>query len=424
MTPVTPAGSGSINARGGLPSAVLQSTRRLYGFLRGERKRIQSVSMTLDIDDVRLARSWLRRRTDWRGDDLVRTYERDFASWNDSAFAFAFMGGRRALSACIEALGLGRGDEVIVPGFTCVVVPNAFRFAGVEVKYCDIELETFGPDVASVEARIGSRTRAIVVHHLFGLVCRDYEAIVQLARNRNIRVIEDCAHATGARFRGRRVGNLGDIAFYSSERSKVFNTIVGGMAVTNDPELARGLERAASQWALPDDNAVERQLHNVILDYYCRRHPMSPVLCPIAEARHGWARCDSTTEEELAGRCPPGYFTRMPNPVAALGLHQLGKIDRMNALRRATAQRWDAWCSQNGYRSATVVADSEPVYLRYPVLVPPQMKRDPSWASRDLGIVLGLWFVTNLHPALEPVAGCPNADIAVESCVNLPTILE
>src|SRR5262245_46241238 len=106
-------------------------------------------SMTIDREDVAEARAWLRRPDRWADPEPIETFERAFADWNGSGAAFAFAAGRVALSACIEALGLSAGDQVIVPGYTCVVVPNAFAFAGIDVVYCDIELESFGPDVES-----------------------------------------------------------------------------------------------------------------------------------------------------------------------------------------------------------------------------------------------------------------------------------
>src|SRR3989304_4500748 len=131
------------------------------------------------------------------------------ARGNVSRHAFAFLGGRVALSACIHALGLAPGDEVILPGYTCVVVPNAFHYAGVRTVYADIELETYGLDAARAEEKITPNTRAILLHHMYGLVCRDYEDILALARRRGIRVIEDCAQSTGAGFGCAKGGDRG-----------------------------------------------------------------------------------------------------------------------------------------------------------------------------------------------------------------------
>ena|ERR1700730_12270922 len=161
-------------------------------------------------------------RTKWNDVSVLHEYERAFAEWNGSEFAFAFQAGRKALTACIYALEIKAGDEVIVPGFTCVRVPNAFEFANIKPVFCDIELDTYGPDLESVEENFTPRTKAIVVQHLFGLVCRDYEKILALAAKKGVRVIEDCAQSTGASLNGRRVGSRGSVGFFSSERSKIF----------------------------------------------------------------------------------------------------------------------------------------------------------------------------------------------------------
>lgn len=381
-------------------------------------------SMTLDEDDVQLARDWLKRPQDWYGaDEVVQQYQTEFARWNGSRYALSFMGGRVALSACIYALGLQQGDEVILPGYTCVVVPNAFHYAGIKTVYSDIELETYGLDVTQVEEKITPRTKAILLHHLYGLVCRDYEAIVSLARKHGLKVIEDCAQSTGADFKGRKTGNLGDVAIYSSEQSKVFNTIQGGLAATSDDNLAARLKEYYDQAPYPDEAWLDKQLYNVILNYYRFKHPQRWWRQDLVNMQYGDKRLISTTREEEQGILPVHYGRKMPRPIAALGLNQLRKIDRYNARRRETAKRWDRWCEENGYKKPLVVEGTVPVYLRYPVLVQPEKKQDRSWALKDLGVWPGVWFVSNIHPAHCSVEGCPSADKAVKQCINLPTLL-
>ncbi|MEW6380565.1 MAG: aminotransferase class I/II-fold pyridoxal phosphate-dependent enzyme [bacterium] len=381
-------------------------------------------SMTLDQDDVDLARNWLQNRSQWMDPGLVTQYETRFAHWNGSKHAFAFMGGRVALSACIHALGLQPGDEVILPGYTCVVVPNAFHYAGIKVVYCDIELDTYGLDVAQIKSKITAKTRAILLHHLYGLVCRDYEAIIELAKHHGLRVIEDCAHSTGAEYRGRKVGNWGDAAFYSSEQSKVFTTIQGGIAVTNDEKIAEGLREYYDQAPLPDEDWLDKQLHNVILNYYRFKHPHRWWRGDLINIRYGDKSLVSTTCEEEQGICPGHYGRKMIAPIAAIGINQLKKIDHYNERRRQTAKRWDQWCMARGYKQPVVIDGSVPVYLRYPVLVEPEKKQDPLWAVKELGVNIGVWFVTNIHPAQRVVEGCPNANLAVKQCINFPCLIE
>lgn len=380
-------------------------------------------SMTLGRDDVAIVRHWLRDREQWTNSDVVRAYESAFATWNGSLAAYSFLGGRVALSAAIYALDLRPGDEVIVPGYTCVVVPNAFRYAGVNPVYCDIELDTWGPDVSSLCEQLTPRTRAVVIQHLYGVVCRDYDAILDLAQRRGLRVIEDCAHATGAVYRGEKVGNRGDIGFYSSEQSKVFNTGQGGLAVTNDASLAKRLMEFQRLAPTPDDQRTERLLYTVLLGYYASKDPQRWWRSDWANLLYGSRRLVSTGRDEEEGVRPTHYGLCMPAPLAAVGLNQLGKIDALNENRRQTAQLWDQWCIDNGYRPAQAIPSSIPVFLRYPVMVEPERKANTKWAARELKVDLGVWFVSQIHPIAGGIPGCPNATRAVRECINFPTLM-
>ncbi|HEX5435627.1 MAG TPA: DegT/DnrJ/EryC1/StrS family aminotransferase [Gemmatimonadaceae bacterium] len=379
--------------------------------------------MTLGHDDLAIAERCLKNRAQWADEAPVTAFERAFAEWNGSRHAFAFLGGRVAFSACLAALELPAGTEVIVPGYTCVVVPNAIRFAGAVPVFCDIELETYGPDVTDVARRITSRTGVLLLHHLFGLVCRDYDALIELARRRGLRVIEDCAHATGAEDQGVKVGRRGDLAFYSTERSKVLNTIRGGLAVTDDEELARGLAAYAERAPRPAPAEVERCLRTVRIVHDRAWHPRRGLARRWAQFRDGRHEAVSTTSGEIRGERPTDYGQRLPAPLAELGLNQLAKLDQLSVERRRTAVRWDAWCRAMGYAPPFVREGSLPVFLRYPVLVEAERKRDGGWARRELGIDLGVWFVSPIHPAPFSLPDCPRAMEAVQRCVNFPTLL-
>ena len=368
--------------------------------------------------------SWLAKRDKWHDVELTEQYHAEFAAWNGSGYAFSFMGGRVALSSIIYALDLQPGDEVILPGYTCVVVPNAFSYAGIRIVYSDIELETFGLDASLLRAKISKRTKAILIHHLYGLVCRDYEELIDIAHQHGLFVIEDCAHGLGAEYKGKKVGNLGDAAFFSTERSKVMTTIQGGIAVTNDSSIAAKIEEYAGRASEPDEEWIQKQLINVELAYVQAKHPQRWWRADWNSLRHRRQVLISTTQEEEKGIRPSHYGRTMPAPFAALGLNQLSKVDSYNAQRRETAKSWDQWCEKNGYKTPRVIPGSTPVYLRYPVLVEEEKKKDRSWARQQLNVELGVWFVTHTHPAPFQVDGCPNADAAVSRCVNFPTIIE
>lgn len=406
-----------------LLSEAKQIIKKLPDYLLSARPEITyQVAQTLGRDDVWIASRWLSNRSSWQDSEMVKSFESDFAMWNGSDYAFSFMGGRVALSACIQALDLIPGDEVILPGYTCVVVANALKFAGIKAVFCDIELETYGLDLRQLERKISPNTRAIILQHSYGLVCRDYEAILDFANELGLKVIEDCAHSAGAEFKGIKVGNRGDVAFYSTNRSKVFTTVEGGIVTTNDKQLSSKIEKFYNQCSYPDEALIEKLLYNVFLDYYGYSHPMRSVTGEWIRQHLCGKYHYSISVNELSGICPSGYYAKMPAPLAALGSNQIRKINTFNDRRRKTALKWDSWCEKNKYTKPKVIKESRPVFLRYPVLVEPEKKADTSWVENELKIELGVWFTSNLHPSEFVVEGCEKANIAVKRCVNLPGI--
>jgi dTDP-4-amino-4,6-dideoxygalactose transaminase len=112
----------------------------------------------------------------------------------------------------------------------------------------------------------------------------------------------------------------------------------------------------------------------------------------------------------------------MVAPIAAIGINQLKKIDHYNSLRRKNALQWDSWCENNGYDKPLALKDSIPVFLRYPIMVSSEKKKNSSWVTDEIGVRAGVWFLSHIHPVTWSVEGCPNADKAVQRCINLPTL--
>jgi dTDP-4-amino-4,6-dideoxygalactose transaminase len=379
-------------------------------------------SQTIEDDDISIVDTMLSRPESWTDSAIEESLHSEFSRWNGSASAFAFMGGRVALSACIEALNLSRGDEVVAPGYTCIVVPNAFAHAGLEVRYCDIELDSYGPDFDSLRAAVTPKTRAILVQHLYGLVCRDFEQILDFARNRNLRVIEDCAHTLGATFKGRKVGNWGDVGFYSTEQSKVMSTFNGGIAVANAPEIINRLGAFHQRAPYPDSERTRRMLRSMRYYFLLQKSPTRWFMKGLWD--YGYRRdiLASTSDEELRGILPRHYGERMPAALARVALNQLSKVDRFNSTRRRNAERWQQRCLDAGLATPTVIENSTPVFLRYPVIVPVGRKYDADWCLDQFGVLPGHWFTGEFHPIRKVMPQCPHATIAVERCLNLPTL--
>ena len=338
--------------------------------------------------------------------------------------AFAFWKGRVALYAILQALGVGAGDEVLIAGFTCVVVPNAVRFAGATPVYADIAPGSYNLDPASAERTITPRTRAMIVQHTLGLPA-ELDELLALAEQHNLVVIEDCAHTLGSRYRGKHMGMFGDAAFFSSQWSKPYTTGLGGIAITRNPDLAMRLAKVQQAFAMPTANAQRR----LSLQYQLYQRFFSPQLYWFAQGmlrragRMGLA-VGSSDAIELGGSMSADHRWRMARAQRLAGLRQLEGVPAGINHRRMLATHYDARLGAAGWPIAA--RDEETVLLRYPVLM--RNKQRLLHAARHARIELGSWFETPLHPMpLSEHAKfgyapgqCPNAEATAERIVNLP----
>src|SRR5262245_30793900 len=171
---------------------------------------------------------------------VTRELEADYRSYFGARYALAHCNGTAALLAAFFALDLQPGDEVLVPSatFWASVVP--MLWVGAVPVFCESEFDRLGLDPADAETKITSRTRAIVVTHLWGMPAK-MTALIALARKHSLRIVEDASHAQGAMWRGRPCGTLGDISVFSLQSSKLAPAGEGGMLLTNDEGL---MERA------------------------------------------------------------------------------------------------------------------------------------------------------------------------------------
>jgi perosamine synthetase len=168
----------------------------------------------------------------------LEEFEELVCRYVDQRFGIAVSSGTAGLHLCIRALGIGAGDEVIVPSFTFVAAANAVRYEGATPVFVDIEPRCLNLDPSLIEAAITPRTRAIIAVHTFGCPA-DTQAILEIARRHGLRVIEDACEAIGATYQGRQVGSFGDAAVFAFYPNKQITTGEGGMVVTGDAHLAR-----------------------------------------------------------------------------------------------------------------------------------------------------------------------------------------
>ncbi len=285
----------------------------------------------------------------WTG-EACRRFEEEFAAFTGTRHAISLANGTLALELALYALDIGSGDEVIVPARTFIASASCAVMRGAVPVIADVDPISQNLTADAVLGRLTLRTRAIVAVHLAGWPC-DMDPIMVLARERGIKVIEDCAQAHGATYKGRPVGSLGDCAAFSFCQDKIMTTGgEGGMLVTDDSHL---WEKA---WAYKDHG----KSHDAVFN---REHPPG----------FRWLH------ESF------GSNFRMTEMQAAIGRLQLGKLPQWMAARRRNAAMLDrGFAAIPGLRITRPAEGIGHAYYKYYAFVEPGMLA-PGWDATRIG---------------------------------------
>jgi len=385
-----------------------------------------SLSPNTERDDVLLALKgilgfgFLRSRG-----SAIDSLEQEFGKRVGVRHAVSFNSGRSALMAILHAFNLEKGDEVLLQAFTCNAVPNPVLWSGLKPIYVDCR-EDYNMDGRDLELKITPKSRAVIVQHTFGLPA-EIKEIVDICRKHNLLLIEDCAHALGAEYRGRQVGSFGDAAFFSFSRDKVISSVYGGMATTNNEEYGRAMRRFQQEAGYPSPYWTFQQLlHPVLMNWIVL--PTYRILGKYLLLVFQWLHILSKAvhwREKRGGK--PWYFPRaLPNSLALLALNQLEKLDRFNEHRRKIASYYEHALKGTSFTVQGEQEGRRHVFLRLPVRHPQAhgiLTR--AWASN---LLLGDWYTSPVAPrdtrmeAVGYVAGsCTTAERLAHETVNLPT---
>jgi len=278
---------------------------------------------------------------------VTQEFESSFADYTQTKHAIAVTNATAALHLACLALGIGPGDEVIVPSLTFVATANAVRYVGATPVFADI----IGPDnlnisPAAINLLITPRTRAIIVMHYAGYPC-DMPAILSLAKQHGVFVIEDAAHAVGSDLNGQKLGTLGDIGCFSFFSNKNMTTGEGGMLTTDNVDLAQKLSRL-------------------------RSHGMTSLTWDRHKG-HAW----SYDVIDL------GYNYRIDEIRAALGIAQLAKVEKNNECRRHLTQLYHSELQELASRVSIPFQNHEGKTSAHimPILLPKGTEREQFMGS-------------------------------------------
>ena len=285
-----------------------------------------------------------RRRSQLIKGPHVERFEQAFEKRLGAGVAIATSYGRAAFFHILRALALPADSEIVIPALTFWVIPELARRAGLRPVFADIDPATFVLDPAALERAITPRTRAVVPTHLYGLPC-EMDSILSIARRYRLAVIEDCAHALGATYRGQPVGTFGEAAFFSFQTLKPLNAFGGGMAILRDPAVARRVRDEVSALPWPDQSRVNNRLKiGRAQRFFTRPGVFTFSGFPILWAASWFdANPDIYLWEPIRALdpLPAAYLERLPNVQAAIGLAGLDLLDEWTDATRAHARTID-----------------------------------------------------------------------------------
>ena len=341
---------------------------------------------SIDADDIDAVVRVLR--SDWlTTGPAVEQFERDVCEYVGSRHAVAVCNGTAALHCAVHALGIGAGDEVIVPSMTFAATANCVLYQGAKPVFADICPDTLLIDPKSAEAAITPRTKAIIAVDYAGQPC-DWKALKDLADKRGLALVADASHALGAEYSGQKVGTLADITVFSFHPVKHVTTGEGGMCVTADEHFARKMRTF-------------------------RNHGITTTAAQ-REKAGGWFY----EMTEL------GFNYRITDIQCALGSSQLKKLDGWIARRNALAQAYDAAFSGSAVAPLCHTIDSLHAYHLYVVRV---SERDAVFKRlRQNGIGANVHYTpVHLHPYYKEKFGTmegmlPVTEQAYREILTLP----
>ena len=414
-----------------------------------------SLSPNTEKDDIWLALKLLFQPWHWKiganqrpnqRESKVQRLEKEFRKYLNIKEAISFNSGRTALLAILNSLALNKNDEVLVQAFTCNAAINPITWAGLKPVYVDCDEKTFNIDLEDLKRTLrqaqgetlrqaqgetlrqdqGKKPKVLMVQHTFGLPA-NMDKILEICQENNLILIEDCAHSLGAIYKGRKVGTFGRAAFFSFSRDKIISSVYGGMAVTNDKELAEKIRAFQKKIDYPSYCWILQQLlHPILMNWLIL--PFYRFFGKYLLILFQWLHILSKAVhwKEKRGRKPDYFPKRLPSALAVLASDQFKKIEKFNEHRKEIANFYFEKLKNTNFELPEVPQYQDNIFLRFTIKCPKAhqiIKR--AWQKN---ILIGDWYTnpiapndTKLDKLQYRLGSCPKAEKLTKQVLNLPT---
>ncbi len=307
--------------------------------------------------------------------DYIATFEKKFADYIGISYAIGVDSARKGLFLILKNLNFSENDEVILPAYTFHALPVAVIACNLKPVFVDIDADTSNINDSLIEQSVNAKTKAIIITHMFGQPC-NMESIMKIAKKYNLAVIEDCAHACGAKYQGKRVGSLGDAAIFSFKLGKNLPCFGGGMITTNRVDLYNNLRVILKKSFTPVLKSVFKEVISSFLSFcIVQKQIFSNIIFPAIKILSflGCDYIDRRVEEKIDlnnDLISIKKQTKLINLQAAVGIRQLLRIDDINQKRRINAQALIRRLKKvKSICIPLVIPDTEAIYLYFRIKV-------------------------------------------------------
>ncbi|WGF92205.1 DegT/DnrJ/EryC1/StrS family aminotransferase [Aequorivita marisscotiae] len=335
--------------------------------------------------------------------------------------------GRVSLFGILKSLKLQENDEIIIPAFTCVVVPNAIIYNNLKPVYVDVDPKTYNIEISKIENAITNRTKVILAQNTFGL-SSDMDALKVIAKKHNLFVIEDCTHGFGGSYKNHLNGTTVDAAFFSSQWNKMFSTGIGGFAIIKNPILREKMNEFERQLVTPslkDEIVLKIQLFaKNILGYkalYWNALKLYRYL-----SKKNIVIGSSSGGEMGSTEMPTDYLKGLSNVQCKKGVFEVKRIKDNVTFRQNIAKYYDNILIDLGKEKLFAPPYAEHTYTKYPILV-----KDRDFFLQEAEkykLPIHDWFISQIHPIKEDFQKWflipnkyPISEKLANHIVNLPT---
>lgn len=343
---------------------------------------------------------------------------------------FCYWKGRVALYTALKAIGVKEKDEVILPAFTCVVVPNAIIYLGAKPVYVDIDKESLNTTLSNIQAATTVKTKCILIQNTFGL-SSEVDEIVAFAKSKGIVTIEDCTHGFGGTYQNRPNGVRSDFAFFSTQWNKPFSTGVGGFLLVNNLDYLKSVNEVNKLLIKPGfkKSIILKMLISFKKAFLGDRTYWFFLKLYRFLSKMGLVVGSSSGSEISSTVMDDNYFMGATKVQFSEGLRALNHLDELMLLRKKNAAIYSSFLKSNGKIYVKEIFNENHSFLKYPILI----KDRVSFLAKaeKASVRLGDWFLSPIHPVesefekwfLDP-ENFPNAAYVSKHVLNLPTEIE